>query len=178
MRTTFTLTSLTLPAMLMLVLVASAGCEGEPAVSPQIESGALAFGPACQLRLYADGVFTHEPLVLRQFRLRAKLTESGMAEGALSGVVPKRSIDNALIPLIAKLLDEEAHDPATPGKIARALYRIFDKNKDAKITVDEVERNSLVETLLAGDVDVDNDRLAELSLGLGFTARRAEIVTP
>ena len=68
-------------------------------------------------------------------------------------------------------------DPTADQKTKDLLKTLFDTNKDGTITATEVATNGLIKTFLDGDVDVDNDGIKELSLGLGFSTVAAKIKT-
>ena len=80
-----------------------------------------------------------------------------------------------MIPALATLIDGIVKDPNTTVTTRTQLLNLFDANNDGTITTAEVSGNSLIQTFLAGDVDVNNDGNLDLSLGVGFSAISATI---
>ncbi len=65
---------------------------------------------------------------------------------------------------------------------SKTILNIFDTNKDAQITIDEIKNNTLIKALLAPDVDLFNGTTFDprkdgvkdsLSVGIGFTCKKA-----
>jgi len=74
------------------------------------------------------------------------------------------------------MLDGQLKDPATDPQVKGILQTLFDANGDGTISPSEVANSSIIKTFLGGDVDVDNDGVKELSLGLGFEVATAVII--
>ncbi|MCC6748996.1 MAG: hypothetical protein IT371_15155 [Deltaproteobacteria bacterium] len=140
-----------------------------------ITSGAIKFGPAklnISLPITDAGTLT---VSLQKAQFMGKFDGSKITEGVLAGGVTKADLDNNVIPTVATLLDKTAKDPKTSATTKNQILNLFDANKDGTITKDEVAKNDLIKTFLAGDVDVDGDGTPELSLGIGFSAVLAKI---
>lgn len=95
----------------------------------------------------------------------------------LAGAIETAELQNNVIPAMAALLNQVLQDPTTSQPVKDTILTLFDANQDGVITVAEVMDNSIIKTFLDGDVDVDNDGMNELSMGLGFKAVGA-VITP
>ncbi|PID39135.1 MAG: hypothetical protein CSA65_05685 [Proteobacteria bacterium] len=140
-----------------------------------ITGGQMAFGPAglkLEIPLSASGKIA---VNLKEARIKGAITEAGITSGVISGVIPKADVDNNIIPAVAKLLQDALDNEAVSDEAKTQIKNLFDTNKDDKITADEVKNNSLIQAFLGGDVDVDKDGTAELSLGIGFEAVKGVI---
>ena len=140
-----------------------------------ISAGAVRLGPsALTLTLQLSGASTLD-LALRSVYVMGQLGSSGVSHGVIAGVVPRTEIDGKLIPMMATMLNDTLTDPTASQSTRDTIRNLFDANHDGLVDLTEVQSNGLVKTLLAGDVDVDHDGSAELSLGLGFEAVAAII---
>lgn len=138
-----------------------------------ITGGALNLGPGTlQIKLPIAGD-TPLNLNLKAVQLKATVTADGLTEGVLAGVIDKNDLDNGVIPSLVDLLNGMLIT-GSPDAIA-TIKELFDADGDNTITEEELKTNDLIEAFLAGDVDVDNDGVPELSLGIGFSAVKAVI---
>jgi hypothetical protein len=167
---------------------AAGGCFGGSgvfAVSPtsptdaiikgKITGGEMDFGPAglkIEIPLSATGTIA---VNLKEARIKGKVDANGIMSGIISGVIPKSDLDTNVVPAVATLLQDALDDPNVSADAKKQITGLFDTDKDGKITATEVAKNALIETFLAGDVDVDNDGVPELSLGIGFEGVKATI---
>ncbi|MBW2731073.1 MAG: hypothetical protein JRH20_01700 [Deltaproteobacteria bacterium] len=164
---------------------ADAGCfKGDYSYTPIPESaalfngaianGTLELGPgSLQIKLPLAGD-TPLDLKLKAVRIKAKITADGLMEGVLAGVIDKNDLDNTVMPSLAEMLDGMLTTGTAEAQ--ETIKGLFDINPtDGKITTEELQSNEMISTFLSGDVDVDNDGVAELSLGIGFTGVKAVI---
>jgi hypothetical protein len=143
-----------------------------------ITAGAIRYGPSkLTLALKISGGSTLD-LNLLSVYLLGTLDSPGIADGVIAGALPKAELDSKVIPAITDILNDELSDPSTPQSTIDTILSLFDSDGDKVIAVSEVQNNALIETFLAGDVDVDKDGEKELSLGIGFEAVPAVIQKP
>jgi len=140
-----------------------------------ITGGTFRFGPApLTLTLKLAGVGTLD-LALQSVFLTGKLSANAISDGVIAGVLSKSEIDSKLVPTVAGMLNDTLSDPTASQSTRDTIRNLFDANLDGKVDLAEVQNNSLIKMVLAGDVDVDHDGSPELSLGLGFEAVTAVI---
>lgn len=153
-----------------------------------LAAGVVRAGPgAAQMPLAVVGVDT-ELVWLRGVgaRVRANVSDDGLAGGRLCGGLLEAEIDTVLIPALATAIDDVVQldcpggvcEPGTPGE---QLAAFFDENEDGMVPVEEFRSNSLIESTI-GNPDLDlfdadgvfNPRVDgikdSLSFCLGFAA--------
>jgi hypothetical protein len=149
--------------------------QPNPSLAPgTISGGKMILGPATIKVLFPIGAALM-PLTLKSATIRGTLVGNDIPDGILAGAIPQSEVNGVVVPSTAGTLDRLYKDPATPSSTRSLLLVLFDTNGDGTISTSEVAGNALIKTFLAGDVDVDNDGVAELSLGWGFTAVGAMI---
>jgi hypothetical protein len=126
----------------------------------------------------------------------ATISETGLIGGKLGGAITEKDLDTVVLPALAGIIDgviaEDCDVNATPccpdGSTGETLLDLFDEDpKDCMVTLEELQNNSLIASLLAPDVDLLNcpaedsdpsectyeprvDGVEDsLSLGLGFS---------
>jgi len=116
-------------------------------------------------------------LNLKAVHIKGVISAGGITSGIIAGAIPKWDVDNVVIPAVATQLDQYIKDPSSDPMTVLTIKVMFDANSDGNITTQEVANSALIKTFLGGDVDVDNDGVNELSVGLGFTGVGA-VITP
>ena len=127
------------------------------------------------------------PLALDLFaaRVEAQVDANGCS-GSLGGAITQHDVDTVLIPSVVRMMNNAiARDPNCPaactaGTSAALIIEVFDKNADGVISEQELKDNSIIQTLLAPDLDlIDDDGIREsISLGLGFSCVGATFTAP
>lgn len=146
-----------------------------------LSGGKFVYGPSAMtinLPMTSQGTLS---LNLKQVFIKGKLSADGktITDGVLAGAITKSDLDNSLIPTVTKMLNNTLTDPKTDKTTKDTILQLFDADKDTKVTDQEVKDNSLIKMFLAGDVDIDGDKVKELSLGIAFTAISSTIqMTP
>lgn len=121
--------------------------------------------------------------------LSATCSRSACTGGRLNGAVTKAQVDTVLVPALVQLFqpivdrDCPVAPTCTDGSMGKTLEDLFDADQDGTITTEELLGNSLVQAVLAPDLDLQNakgapghDGVADaLSFGLGFSAVRATL---
>jgi hypothetical protein len=124
------------------------------------------------------------PLVLLDGLISAKCTAKRCTDGRIGGGVSAQQIDLLFIPamgksvrpLIARDCIGTTEDTCAEGSTGRALMGLFDANDDGTVTDQEIRENALIGSLLAPDLDLDGNGVADsLSAGFGFVAANAKI---
>lgn len=135
----------------------------------------------------------------------ASVSETGLTNGKLGGAVTEKDLDTVVLPalagIIASVVDEDCDANATPccpdGSTGETLLDLFDEDPaDCVVTLEELQNNSLIASLLAPDVDLLNCPAEDsdpsectyepgvdgfedsLSLGLGFSGVPASFTKP
>jgi hypothetical protein len=119
---------------------------------------------------------TDAPLALDLLSARVEAhVDDATVSGRLGGAVTQEDVDTKLIPSVVRMMNSAiARDPGCPsackaGSSAALVIEVFDKNMDGTITEDEIRTSSIIQTLLAPDLDLDGDGEREsISLGVGF----------
>lgn len=137
-----------------------------------------------------------EPLTLKVIGAHAEVdvTDTGMTGGRLGGAVPDSYIQSDVLPQIAETMaDVIARDCfgthpncCTADTDGQTVTNLFDSDMDCMVTLQELYDSSLLDVVLAPDVDLlDEEGLDgsdgeddSVSLGVGFTAVRAIYETP
>lgn len=116
-------------------------------------------------------------LNLKSVYLKGDVAADGksITNGILAGLITQDDLNNNLIPTIKDMLNDTLNDPTQDPQVLNIITSLFDGNSDGTITEDEVKNSTVVSTFLGGDVDIDNDGVKELSLGVGFEAVSATI---
>lgn len=109
-------------------------------------------------------------LDFKHARLTGKITGTNITDGVLAGAIPKSDLDSTVVPELAKLLDQTYKDSTTDKKTLDLIKQLVDTDGDGSISTAEVANNALLKTILAGDVDADQDGELDLTLGVGLTA--------
>jgi len=120
-------------------------------------------------------------------RVKVTANVSGITQGVLAGGVSQTELDTKVYPNISTSFNELValecsaltSPPAcgcTSGSTGATLISLFDTNHDCSISVDEIENNTLVQSLFAPDVTLENQKC--ISLGVGFTAVPGEFTSP
>ena len=135
----------------------------------------LSLGPGkLVLRLTLSSYGTMD-LALAGAVISGTIDQNGVTSGVLAGGIPKAALNGSIMPSLTKMLDGIYKNPATDYSTVTMLKSLFDTNGDGTITLSELTNNALIKTFMAGDVDVDNDGVMELSMGIGFTAVKGKI---
>ena len=140
-----------------------------------IKGGALRFGPGPMRLRFALSGYGVLDLTLKAAQVRGHYDGKGIRDAILAGVLDKNELDNKLVPAIAAMMTAVLKDPTVDKSTKDTVRTLFDVNSDGVIATAEVANNALIKTFLAGDVDVDKDGSAEISLGLLFSAVPAVI---
>jgi len=166
----------------------AAGSPDNAAVAGKIAGGTFTGGPGNITLQIALGSTMGISLDLIGARAKASgLSETGMTSVILAGALPKEDLDTKVIPAIhAQLEPLITRDCPTPsamdcgcmtGSTGKTVLNLFDTMpKDCGVTVDEIKNNSLIQSLLAPDVEIDGTMA--LSLGLKASAVKATFPLP
>ena len=147
--------------------------------SGSITAGLLALGPGkTVVSLPLLGAATPVTLELKGATIAGQITSAGVTTGVLAGGIDAKDLQTTVIPALAAQLDKTYKDPLTDKMTKDMIKQLFDTNSDGTITVAEINGNALIKTFLSGDVDLDGDGIAELSVGVGFSAVRADVQIP
>lgn len=138
---------------------------------------------AGELTLAIDVSSSAPPITLGLIKARVEATvDANGCTGRMGGAITKQQVDTVLIPSVVQMMNAAiARDPGCPsacmtGTSAALIVDVFDKDKDGTITEDEVRNSSIIQTLLAPDLDLLDDSGAfepdgiedSISLGVGF----------
>lgn len=151
----------------------------------------------------SGAVFLEVPLLVGDAPLRLKvigahaevdITDTAMTAGKLGGAVPDTYMQSDVLPQIAATMttvierDCSGTSPncCTADSDGETVVNLFDSDADCDVTLQELYDSSLLDIVLAPDLDLlDEEGLDgsdgeddSLSLGLGFTAVRAIYETP
>ncbi|MDX6586324.1 MAG: hypothetical protein QOI31_797 [Solirubrobacterales bacterium] len=130
-----------------------------------------------------SGLFALDLVAAKVF---ATCDKSSCSAGRINGGLRTNEIDLQLIPAFAELFSalvaRDCPGPSPSSCVAdsqgKTVQNLFDENDDLVVSADEVRENSLIQSLLAPDLDLEkangqpgqdgeNDAL---SFGIGFTA--------
>lgn len=106
--------------------------------------------------------------------------------GRVNGAVTKLQIDGKLIPEIQAWIQAAVTRDCTGpevncagGSEGEVLQQIFDVDNDLQITLNEVRNNSLIQTILAPDLDLNHDGVEDaISFGFGIDTVHATLTRP
>ena len=136
----------------------------------------IAIDPTAPIRLDLHGA-----------RVRLSQISEGHVSGILGGGITEADIDGVVIPQAAAQMDRivsaECRKPAgvppcgcLSGSRAKTLQMYFDADRNCQVAVDEVARNSIVQSLLSTDITVGGEHL--LSFGVGIELATATFAAP
>ena len=161
-----------------------AGSPDNAAVSGKIVNGTFNGGPGkISLQIALGGT---DAIQLDLIGARAKasgITETGMTSVILGGALTESDLNTKVIPAIhaqiAPLIAEDCNMLTAPpgcgcmaGSTGETVLNLFDAGtKDCMVTVDEIKNNSLIQSLLAPDVEIDGT--PALSLGIKVVTKKA-----
>lgn len=133
----------------------------------------------------ADPISVH--LVNAIARLQ-QIDETGIMEGNIAGAIPEDDINNEILPAVVDLItDLVAEDCApddggcncTPDSGGETALGFFDGDDDCAVTLEEIQNNALIGSLLAPETDTNADGVKDaLSMGVGINAVGADFVKP
>jgi len=142
----------------------------------RIDGGRATFGPTPRMPVRID---LPEQVALQcnltHARILGTLKGERIERGVIAGVITPDEIAKSLNPALALMLDRLLHDSSVSSIDRHDISILFDVNQDGGVDVHEVANNNLLNTFLAGDVDVDGDGVRELSMALHFEAVGARI---
>lgn len=154
------------------------------AVAGKIINGTFNGGPgkiSIQIAL-GDG----DPVGFDLIGARAKasgITETGMTSVILGGALTETDLNTKVIPAIqgqiGPLIERDCNMLTAPpmcgcmsGSTGATVLNLFDAQpKDCAVSVDEIKNNSLIQSLLAPDVEIDGKQA--LSLGIKVVTKKA-----
>ena len=148
-----------------------------------LSAGHFTGGPgAARVRIF----LFNEPIDvdLIGLRLEADVSDQGCTNGKLGGGVTDDEFRSKLLPAIAKGLNQVLEvNPAAASMVLQA----FDSNSDAKISVEELEKNPILTMAASPDLDLldgsgtfnpgQDGKKDAYSVGLGFTCVPATFAT-
>ena len=114
----------------------------------------------------------------------AKCTKKRCTGGIIAGAITQSDIDTRLIPsmggaaraAIAADCTGTTEETCAEMSTGKTMMTLFDANDDGLVTDQEVHDNSLIQSLLAPDLDLNKDGTGDaLSFGVGFTANAAKV---
>ncbi len=151
------------------------GSPNNQLLSGKISGGALALGPGkVTFRLHVP-TWSSLDIPLTRATISGKITPTGIATGVLRGLITQADLKTSLIPFFVERLNKTYKDPTSTATTKDFIKKTFDTNKDGSITGPEVVGNALIQMVLQGDLDVDNDGSKEVALGVGIKAVWAKI---
>lgn len=164
----------------------AAGSPDNAAVSGKIVNGTFNGGgdsSKISLQIALGGT---DAIQLDLIGARAKasgITETGMESVVLAGALTENDLNTKVIPAIhaqiAPLIMEDCNALTSPpmcgctsGSTGATILNLFDAGtKDCMVTVDEIKNNSLIQSLLAPDVEINGT--PALSLGIKVIGKKA-----
>lgn len=166
-----------------------AGTPTDGTVAGNFVGGTFTGGPG-QLNLQI-ALSSGSPIDITLQGARAKITditETTIADGIIAGSVLKTDIDTKILPAVVDLIapivaDECAPDVGgcncTAGGSAETVLGLFDADNSCDVTLAEIQSNAIITSLLAPDIDTDDDGEEDaVSLGAGITAVGAVYTHP
>ncbi len=137
-----------------------------------LENGEILAGPD-PLRMWSF-YWPDRQIDLKNGRVEAQIVEDNMT-GAIGGVLSEAEARVSIYTLAMELI-EDLLDGA-PSEDRQLILTLFDTPPyDEKISIEEVEKNDLVNALLVPDVDLNGDGVNDsFSLAIGFEAVRCTI---
>lgn len=164
----------------------SANSPPNAAVNGKIAGGVFSGGPgSISLQIALGGT---EAIQLDLIGARAKATgisENAISEVILGGALSQSDLDTKVIPAIhaqiAPIITEDCTGTAPPdpcgcaaNSTGKTVIGLFDTNpKDCTVSIEEIKTNSLIQSLLAPDVEIDG--VDALSIGIKVTAVKGTI---
>ena len=162
----------------------AAGSPDNAAVAGKIINGTFTGGPGkISLQIALGGT---DAIQLDLIGARAKasgIAEAGITSVILAGALTESDLNTKVIPAIhaqiAPLIAEDCNMLTAPpmcgcmsGSTGATVLNLFDAPpKDCMVTVDEIKNNSLIQSLLAPDVEIDGT--PALSLGIKVVTKKA-----
>jgi len=162
----------------------AAGSPDNASVSGKIAGGVFTGGPGkISLQIALGGT---EPIQLDLIGARVKatsLSESAIASVILAGALTQNDLDTKVIPAVhaqlAPLITRDCTGTAPPdpcgcmaNSTGKTVLGLFDTTpKDCTVSIEEIKTNSLIQSLLAPDVEIDG--VEALSLGIKVEAVKA-----
>lgn len=162
----------------------AAGAPDNAAVAGKIINGTFNGGPGnISLQIALGGT---DAIQLDLIGARAKasgITEAGIASVVLGGALTETDLNAKVIPAIhtqiAPLIMADCTALTSPptcgcesGSTGATVLNLFDAApKDCAVSVDEIKNNSLIQSLLAPDVEIDGK--PALSLGIKVVTKKA-----
>jgi hypothetical protein len=181
----------------------SADSPTDTVIGGQILGGQFQLGPnnpPGNFTIELDLIPGAEPIALNLIGARVKIssvTETGLSGGILGGAITQEDLQTSIMPAIQVLVADavaadcpgEAPDCGCPENSAgQLILNLFDTNDDCLVSVEEIQQNELVASILNPDLDLLDetgnynpgaDGVADsLSLGLGFSATTATFTPP
>jgi hypothetical protein len=151
---------------------------GSPPMGGTVDQGKLLLGPG-QVRLRFPvpcSTSRHVDLTLQHARIVGQWTDGAITKGMVAGVISLADSRCTLLPLFAEGLTDSLESSFLPQYDKDVIRTLFDFDRDDVIEADELACNSIFQTFMSGDVDVDQDGEYEISFGVGFEAVGAVIV--
>lgn len=127
-------------------------------------------------------------------RIDAVVTAEGVSDGAIGGAITEDDLNTSILPAVHGLVNDVVSqdcmvgaDPCcTPDSAGAVVLSFFDEDMSCDVTLEEIQTNTLLSTLLAPDLDLLDaegnpgiDGVADsLSIGLGFSATTGTFTVP
>lgn len=115
------------------------------------------------------------------------MTTLSLSSGVLNGGLSNQQVQDRLVPAVAMML-QQIVDAGPNTMNAMTVLMQFDKNKDGKVSADEVRNHPIVSSILEPDCDLfdgsgnlapNTDKMLDsISFGVGFTAVGAQFTEP
>ena len=153
-----------------------------------IIGGAFTGGPGTvQIQLSLDATAPPITLNLKGARSEVTVAADGTVSGKLGGAITKEDIDTQVVPGVANLAmnaiandcDPEMEPCCPEGSTGGQFAMLFDADDNCEITLEEVQTNTIVTSVLQPDLDLFDadgnfnprvdDGKDSLSLGVGYT---------
>jgi hypothetical protein len=170
----------------------AAGSPTNEAVAGKIVNGTFDGGPGNISLQIALGGTTAIQLDLIGARAKASaITDTAIGSALLGGALTQEDLNSKVIPAIATqiapIITRDCTNTTPPGcgcaagSTGKTVLDLFDgdipgSTKDCKVSVEEIQGNDLIQSLLAPDVTIDG-KMA-LSLGIKVQAAHATFTAP
>ena len=154
-----------------------------PALPGTVAGGTFTAGPG-KLQLITI-VMGGDPLAIDLIGARVKIampSATMLGEGVIAGGITTTERDTKIYPRLQMAANAAMAQDCTsttppdcgcaPNSEGRQMQQLFDTQpEDCTVTLDEIQNNSLIQSLFAPDVMIDGQQA--LSVGIGFTAVHA-----
>ncbi|MEO8705638.1 MAG: hypothetical protein ABI867_36745 [Kofleriaceae bacterium] len=163
--------------------VAATSAHDTPLIGQLMNGTVTTMGAGGNRLTVQTNLLTGTPITLHLIGARAKVVspaDAGIESGIIAGAITTIEMTSTVLPAWQMAFDAalSADCPgAAPtcgcaaGSQGKLMHEVFDTNQNCTITLSEITSNSLVQSLIAPDVEIQGEQA--LSIGIGFTAVKA-----